>query len=125
MKYCESDDEDKEDEKDEDDDECSIVVANSRCTANRCVCKENYVDIDGACRPSHNAPCNNDTDCAINDSECVMGVNSTLCRCKEHFTATASGICGKNGKNIEFTVSSSLEIFNSKTIKIFSSLFVR
>lgn len=114
MKYCEGKNEDEED------DECSNVVANSECTANRCVCKDNYVDIDGACRPGHNAPCNNDTDCAINDSECVIGVNSKLCRCKGLFTATASGICGKNGKKIEFI------IFNIQLkIKIFSSLFVR
>lgn len=94
-KYCDNED------------DCA-AIPDSICSANRCICDENYIDIDGACRPSHNAKCSEDSDCGIDDSECVEVAGDDVddedeamkvCRCKKDFTVTETGICGRNSNN--------------------------
>lgn len=64
-------------------DECSARSPNTFCSNNLCLCKENFIQINGECKPGENAACATDTECVVDNAHCQP--SDKVCKCKEGF----------------------------------------
>lgn len=87
---------------------CSIP--NTICSHEKsCICKENFIESDGKCKPAINGQCTSPLDCVVENSECIKMTNEKrnskvsnndddqkFCTCKKEYVHT-KGECLKKG----------------------------
>ncbi|XP_057318109.1 protein eyes shut homolog [Microplitis mediator] len=69
--------------------ECGDLVR-KYCSENQtCICKPNYIELNGSCQPIINGYCTEDKDCIPDNSFCYLNI----CRCKNNFLSVSNDRC--------------------------------
>ncbi|XP_057335151.1 prion-like-(Q/N-rich) domain-bearing protein 25 [Microplitis mediator] len=69
--------------------ECGDLVR-KYCSENQtCICKPNYIELNGSCQPIIGGDCNRNEDCIPDNSFC----NLYTCRCKNNFVSISNNRC--------------------------------
>ncbi|XP_057340483.1 prion-like-(Q/N-rich) domain-bearing protein 25 isoform X2 [Microplitis mediator] len=69
--------------------ECGDLVR-KYCSENQtCICKPNYIELNGSCQPIINGYCTEDKDCIPDNSFCYLHT----CRCKNNFVSVSNDRC--------------------------------